>query len=194
MADPALSVDWRNRWTTAFRHAEEFKRFEKNFRNCQTQWELGYNTRSYESVSGGYTFGRNFDSDFRLWTGAATYTLTEELSAEYELQWLDLDPDPRDESAWIHVIRANQFFTPGLFVRVFFQTNSAIDRRNVQAVFVYRHLPPFGTVQGAWQRGTTESGERSEQSNTLFVKLSTVLSRWRPYMPACSRTYRAASS
>jgi len=34
MADPALSVDWRNRWTTALRHAEEFKRFEKDFRNC----------------------------------------------------------------------------------------------------------------------------------------------------------------
>ena len=133
--DQALSVDWRNRWTTAFRHAEEFKRFEKDFRNRQTQLELGYNTRSYESVSGGYTFGRNFDADFQLWTGAATYTLTEELSAEYELQRLDLDPDPRDESTWIHVIRANQFFTPDLFLRVFFQTNSAIDRRNVQAVF-----------------------------------------------------------
>lgn len=137
--------------------------------------ELGYNTRSYESVSGGYTFGRNFDADFQLWTGAATYTLTEELSAEYELQRLDLDPDPRDESTWIHVIRANQFFTPGLFVRVFFQTNSAIDRRNVQAVFVYRYLPPFGTVQVAYQRGTAEFGERSEQGNTLFVKLTTVL-------------------
>ena len=173
--DQALSVDWRNRWTTAFRHAEEFKRFEKDSRNRQTQFDVGYNTRSYESVTGGYTFGRNFDADFQLWTGAATYTLTEELSVEYELQRLDLNPDPRDESTWIHVIRANQFFTPDLFLRVFFQTNSAIDRRNVQAVFVYRYLPPFGTVQVAYQRGTAEFGERSEQGNTLFVKLTTVL-------------------
>jgi hypothetical protein len=173
--DQTLSVDWRNRWSTAFRHAEEFKRFEKDFRNRQTQLELGFNTRSYESVSGGYRFGRNFDADFQLWSGAATYTLTEQLSAEYELQRLDLDPDPRDESTWIHVIRANQFFTPDLFLRVFFQTNSAIDRRNVQAVFVYRYLPPFGTLQMAYQRGTAEFGERSEQGHTMFVKLTTVL-------------------
>jgi len=137
--------------------------------------EIGYNTRSYESISGGYTFGRNFEADFKLWAGAVIYTLTEELSAEYELQRLELDPDPNDESTWIHVIRANQFFTPDLFLRVFFQTNSAIDRRNVQAVFVYRYLPPFGTIQVAYQRGTAEFGERSNQGNTLFIKLTTVL-------------------
>ena len=86
----------------------------------------------------GVSFGRNFAADFQLWTAAATYTVTEELSAEYELQRLELDPDPEHQSTSIHVIRANQFFTPDLFLRVFFQTNSAIDRRNLQVVFVYR--------------------------------------------------------
>ena len=175
VTDQSATVDWRNRLTTGFRHAEEFKRFERDFRNRQTALELGYNTRSYESVRGGLSFGRNFDADFRLWRTAATYTLTAELSAEYELQRLELDPDPGDESTWIHVIRANQFFTPDLFLRVFFQTNSAIDRRNAQAVFVYRYLPPFGTLQVAYQRGTAEFGERSNQGNTVFVKLTTVL-------------------
>ena len=32
-----------------------------------------------------------------------------------------------------------------------------------------------GTIQVAYQRGTAEFGERSEQGNTLFVKLTTVL-------------------
>jgi len=72
------------------------------------------------------------------------------------------------------VVRANQFFTKDLFRRLFFQTNSAIDRRNVQAVFVYRYLPPFGTIQLAYQRGTAAFGERSTQGNTLFVKATTV--------------------
>ena len=45
----------------------------------------------------------------------------------------------------------------------------------MQAVFVYRYLPPFGTLQVAFQRGTAEFGERSSQGNTLFVKLTTVL-------------------
>ena len=137
--------------------------------------ELGYNTRSYESVRGGYSFGRNFDADFQLLSAAANYTVTKEFSVEYELQRLELDPDPENESTWIHVLRANQFFTPDLFLRVIFQTNSAIDRRNMQAVFVYRYLPPFGTVQVAYQRGTAKFGERSNQGNTLFVKITTVL-------------------
>ena len=97
------------------------------------------------------------------------------MSAEYELQRLTLDPDPRNESTWIHVVRASQFFTKDLFVRAFFQTNSAIGRRNVQTIFVYRYLPPFGSIQLAHQRGTAEFGERSNQGNTLFVKLTRVL-------------------
>ena len=173
--DESVDIDWRNRWSTSVEHVQEFKRFEKDFRNWQTGVEVGYNTRAYESVRGGVALGRNFDSDFRLLTGTVQYKVTPELSAEYELQRLVLDPDPENEGTWIHVVRANQFFTPDLLLRVFFQTNSVIERRNIQAVFVYRYLPPFGTIQVAYQRGTAEFGERSDQGNTLFVKLTTVL-------------------
>ena len=81
--DESLEFDWRNRWSTSVSHTEEFKRFEKDFRNRQTKVELGYNTRSYESVRGGYSFGRNFDADFKLLSAAATYTVTKEVSVEY---------------------------------------------------------------------------------------------------------------
>jgi hypothetical protein len=40
-----------------------------------------------------------------------------------------------------------------LFLKVFFQTNSAIERQNFQAIFVYRYRRPFGTLQLAFQRG-----------------------------------------
>ncbi len=119
-------------------------------------------------------FGRNFDADFLLWTASLRHKVTPALSAEYSLERLELDPDPLQQSTWIHVIHANQFFTKDLFRRLFLQTNSAIDRRNVQAVFVYRYPPPFGTVQVAYQRGTAAFGERSTQGNTLFVKATTV--------------------
>ena len=97
------------------------------------------------------------------------------LVGRVRLRRLVLHPDPGDGGTWIHVLRTNQFFTKDLFVRLFFQTNSVIDRRNLQAVFVYRYLPPFGTVQVAFQRGTAEFGQPSSQGNTLFVKVTTVL-------------------
>jgi Domain of unknown function (DUF5916)/Carbohydrate family 9 binding domain-like len=169
-----MAVEFRNRMNTRFSWSEEMIEFEKAFRNREVALDLGYNTREYQSVSTGLEFGRNFDSDYVLWTGSARYKLTQALSAEYSLERLELDPDPRGQSTWIHVIRANQAFTKDLFLRLFFQTNSAIERNNVQAVFVYRYLPPFGTLQVAYQRGTAGFGERSTQGNTLFVKATTV--------------------
>ncbi len=173
--DQDLSTDLRNRWSARVAHTEEFKgeylpRFEKDFRNRATTLRVGFNTREYQSLSANYRFGRNFDADFQLISGSAQYKPTSESALEYELQHLVLDPDPDDASTWIHVVRANQFFTPDLYLQLFFQTNSAIDRRNVEAVFVYRYKPPFGTLQLAFQRGKAEFGERSDQGNTLFLK------------------------
>jgi hypothetical protein len=172
--DQSVEIEFRNRWSTEVSITEEFKRFEKDFRNRQVGIGVGYNTREYQSVKVGYEFGRNFDADYRLWTAEASYKITPQLSAEYSLERLELSPDPEHESTWIHVIRANQFFTKDLFLKVFYQTNSAIDRQNLQAVFVWRYLPPFGTIQLAYQRGTAPFGERSNQGNTLFLKATTV--------------------
>ncbi len=172
--DQSLNFEFRNRMNFGVAFREEFKRFESDFQNRALQLNLGYNTREFNSVRAGYRFGRNFDADFQLWTANAAYAVTEGLSLEYELQRLVLDPDPDMETTWIHVVRLNQFFTRDLFVRVFFQTNSSIDRNNIQAVFVYRYKPPFGTLQLAYQRGTAEFGQASTQGNTIFLKATLV--------------------
>ena len=61
-----------------------------------------------------------------------------------------------------------------LFVKLFAQTNSAIDKVNTQVVGVWRFRPPFGSLQLAYQRGTSETGEVSTQGDTVFTKLSWV--------------------
>jgi len=170
-----LELELRNRFSLELGHVEDFQRFEQDFRNRATEVTVGYNTREYESVSFGYRFGRNFGSALRLWTAEAAYKPTPQLSVEYELERLTLDPDPDGESTWIHIVRANQFFTPDLFIRVFFQTNSVLDRESVQAVLVWRYLPPFGTLQLAFQKGTAGFGGRPAQGNTLFLKATAVL-------------------
>lgn len=170
----SLSLDFRNRFSVTVEATEEYKLFEKGFRNRRGGLTLGYNTREYESVSVGYEFGRNFDADFQLWRAAARRKLSEAASLEYELQHVRFRPDPMNDSTWIHIVRGSHFFTPDLYLRVFVQTNTAIDRRNVQTAFVYRYLPPFGALQVVYQRGTAEFGQRSNQGNTLFVKATTV--------------------
>lgn len=173
--DQSIEVELRNRFGFEVSYTEEFKRFEKDFQNRQIGFELGYNAREFQSAQLGFEFGKNFDSDFYLWTAEAGYKVTSQLSLEYELERLTLAPDPDSESTWIHVLKANQFFTKDIYLRLFFQTNSTIDRRNLQAVFVFRYQPPFGTIQLAYQRGTAKFGQRSEQGNTLFLKVTHVL-------------------
>jgi len=172
--DQSIEVEFRNRLVFEVDYTEEFKRFEKDFRNRGLAVELGYNTREFQSVQVGLEFGKNFDLDFWLWTAEAGYKVTNQLSLEYGLQRLILNPDEESESTWIHVLKADQFFTRDLYLRLFFQTNSAIDRNNLQAIFVYRYQPPFGTIQLAYQRGTAEFGQRSQQGNTLFFKVTRV--------------------
>jgi hypothetical protein len=172
--DESLDFQLRNRWSFAVGHTEEFKRFEKDFRNRATEIEAGFNTREYRSINAGVEFGRNFDADFRLISSGARLKPTPRSSIEYQLERLVLDPDPEEESTWIHVVRASQFFTNDLYLQVFYQTNSVIDRKNLQAVFVYRYDPPFGTVQVAFQRGTAAFGQASQQGNTLFLKATRV--------------------
>ena len=171
----SLNFELKNKVNFKVRHEEEFKLYEKKFRNRQTKLQTGYNTREWQSAAFSWTFGRNYDSDFNLVGADITRKLTENLSLEYGLSRLTLDPDPNLDSTWIHSLRATQYFNKDLYLKLFFQTNSAIDKRNLQAVFAWRFQPPFGLLQLAYQKGSSRFGERGEQGDTLFIKLAFVL-------------------
>ena len=152
----------------------EFKLFEKEFHNSITSVEFGYDNRAGKSVFVEFGTGRNFDSDLQLVTLEAEYRISSAWGLQYEVTWLELDPDPELESTWIHVFQTSYYFTNDLFVSLFVQTNSVISKENVQLLGVWRFKPPFGSLQLAYQRGTSEFGEPSEQGDTVFTKLSWV--------------------
>jgi hypothetical protein len=172
--DQELSFDLQNKLSFEVEHHQEYKLYEKEFQNHQTKLQLGYNTREWQSARVSYSFGRNFDLDFQLAEGSVNYKLTQDFSLSYELTRLMFDPDPEDESTWIHVVRSDYYFTNDLFIKLFYQINTAIDKKNIQVVFVYRFQPPFGFVQLAYQRGTGEFGEKGTQGHTLFFKVTYV--------------------
>jgi len=170
----SLGFDLRNRLGFTVRHHQEYKLYEKEFRNHSSTLALGYNTREWESITVSYEFGKNFDSDFYLISGRLRKNITQDFSLEYNLTKLSYTPDPSNRSTWIHVIRATQYFAKDLFLKLFYQINSAIDKRNIQVVFVYRFLPPLGLIQLAYQKGTSKFGEVGTQGHTLFLKLAYV--------------------
>ena len=175
--DEELSFDLKNKFSLSVEYHQEFKGqddefFEKDFRNHETEFELGYNTREWQHASISYVFGRNFDSDFQLLEGSLNYKITEDFSFQYSLNRLIFEPDPENESTWIHVFRATYYYTPDLFIKAFYQVNTSIDKHNVQVVFVYRFQPPFGLIQLAYQKGTARFGEAGTQGHTLFLKFA----------------------
>jgi len=167
-------VELRNRWSTGVEHTNDFKQYETGFHNDTFNTFFGYNTREYNSFDGGYIVGRNFGSDLRSANFAFRRKLTSALSTEYRFNRVWLRPDPQQKGTAIHIVRSQYYFTRDIFVRLFFQSNTVIDRRNVETVFVWRYRPPFGALQFAYQRGRAELGQRSQQGNTYFVKLSHV--------------------
>jgi len=175
--DQELSFDLKNKFSLDIEHTQEFKGqddefFEKDFRNHQTAFELGYNTREWQQATIAYEFGRNFGLDFHLIEASLNYKITQDFSFQYSLERVVFDPDPEEESTWIHVFRATNYFTKDLFIKFFYQINSAIDKKNIQVLFVYRFQPPFGSFQLAYQKGTARFGVRGTQGHTLFLKLA----------------------
>lgn len=172
--DEELEVDLENKLTFGVEHHQEYKLYEKEFRNHQTGLKLEYNAREWQSAEFEYLFGRNFEKDFQLFSGGFNQKLGEDFSLQYSLTRLTYRPDPDKESTWIHSVVAMNYFTKDLFLKVFFQTNSAIDKTYIQALFVYRFQPPFGLIQLAYQKGSGQFGERGEEGDTLFIKVAYV--------------------
>ncbi len=172
--DQEFNLDLTNKFSFEIEYTKEFKLYEKEFNNHRAEFSLGYNTREWQSVRMQYEFGRNFDLDFKLYGVAFNFKLLKSLSLEYELDRLFLDPDPENESTYLHVVRLTNYFTRDLYFKFFYQTNTAITKSNIQALFVYRFQPPFGTIQFAYQKGTARFGEAGNQGHTLFLKISYV--------------------
>ena len=172
--DAEIEITLTSKWQFELSRNDEFKRYEEDFENHRTEFEVGYDTRRGRSAYISYGWGRNYGSDLRLIQGRASFKITDSWNSSYELTKLWLDPDPETESTWIHAVRSTYSFNPDFFVKVFFQTNSSIDKKNAQAILVWRFLPPFGALQFAYQHGTSSRGTASEQGHTLFTKLSWV--------------------
>jgi hypothetical protein len=172
--DAHTTLNFTNRWNLRVEYEDEFKRFEIDYWNHLATVEFGYDDRAGRSFSVGVSRGRNFGDDIRLYEGNLTFRISDAWNVAYDVTRLEASPDLAGRTTWIHVLRSTYYFTTDLFLKVFLQTNTSIDKQNAQILFVWRILPPFGSLQMAYQRGTSELGQVSSQGDTLFTKLSWV--------------------
>ncbi len=186
------SMDFRlfKKWSVDISHDADYKAeylpiFEKNFRNRMTELEIDYDSKTGKEISFSYGKGFNYDSDLEEISGSLSLKITDALNLYYSLTRLWFDPETDDESSWRHFIRSNYYFNNDMYLKAFYQSRYKVnrylgdvdyelDRENIQLVFVWRFLPPFGSIQLAYQEGATRITETDDRSKTFFAKFSWV--------------------
>src|SRR6185295_9816266 len=174
-AVPTVTAVLRNRLEFEISRRDEYRLLEQPYQNDQTTFTAGWNSREGRSISANIGWGHNFGNKLLVYGGEAHWAFGDSWRLSYNLTMLDLSPDIKHEATTIHVFETTYTFNPDLYVRAFFQTNSAIDKQNIQILGVWRIKPPFGSLQIAYQRGTSPFGQQSTQGDTIFTKLAWVL-------------------
>jgi len=180
-----LEIKFLKNWEFILEHEEEFKRYEKDFRNRITEVELNYDSHEGEYIELGFGRGKNFDSTVEQIHAEVDLKLLEGLNVSYNLTKYWFSPEGNEDNTLIHYVRSTYYVNKDLFFKLFYQSKYDVtggfsemdfdlDRETIQFVFVWRFLPPFGSLQLSYQQGTTRVTETTGYGKTMFSKLSWV--------------------
>ncbi|MCJ7681749.1 MAG: DUF5916 domain-containing protein, partial [Candidatus Aminicenantes bacterium] len=87
--DQGLYLETNTKFTFGVSHSEEFKLYEKEFRNHQSRILLGFNlNENWQSVGLSVTFGKNYDATFDLMQIFKKLKITQGFWVEYDLSRL----------------------------------------------------------------------------------------------------------
>jgi hypothetical protein len=164
----------QNKFSFEFENIIEYKLFEKNYYNNSFQIEVGYNKEEWASAGLSYEFGRNFDADFEYLKGYFRINPFEKVAVEYSLQKLDFDPDYEFQNTVINILTLNYNFTPDLWIKLFAQNNTSVDRVYFYGLMGWRFIPPFSAVYLIYTFDDYRDSEILQNFNNriLFLKFS----------------------
>jgi hypothetical protein len=182
----SLSMKFLKKWKYSIRHIEEYIRYEKGFRNGYLKNEVEYDNKLGTSLFFEYAFGKNYDRDLEQFGGGIDLKMLEGWTVIYNFSRYWFRPAKPDDNSWIHFVRSTYYVTNDLYFKVFYQTKHRIEqglphpeldllKQNLQIVFVWRFIPPFGSVQVAYQEGSSQFFENDPNYKSLLLKLAWVL-------------------
>lgn len=99
------------------------------------------------------------------------FRISKKFFSEYYMQFLEHDFEVFFRGVTIHVIRLTSYVTKNLFLKLFFQSRSDIEKTNIHLECIY-NIKPVGSIQLVYQKGTARFGEVGTQGSALFIKFS----------------------
>lgn len=164
---------FKNKFSLNTEFVRDYQLFEKGFQNYALELGLGYNTEEWSATEVMYQQGRNFDRDYWLIAGETRFKIQDKFSIEYELEKLNFNPDPENESTWLNIATFNYQFTPDLFVRLFTQHRTENNRVYVYGLFGWRFKLPNSAIYLVYTRDDFDRPGLSRNNNEIFfVKLA----------------------
>ncbi len=142
----------------------------KDFRNYRTTLSSFFNGGEWQSFGLSITFGKNYDASFGLFEVTERLKFTENFFADYRLYLLRYMEKTYMEDTSIHVLKFTYSASYNFSLNIFFQLNSAIDKKNFMVTCLYR-ISRYGILQLVYEVGAADFGVKGNQGNTLYLKL-----------------------
>ncbi len=168
---------FQNRFSLQYSYNNEFKLFDKEYYNHRHSVELGYNTAEWSHATVQYSFGHNFDRDFRRYSMGGRMKLTEKLAAQYSGDLIQFTPDEDNLSTLINVVSLNYNFTKDLWIRLFAQNSTSSSKVYFYGMTGWRFKPPFGALYLIYSHDQeAELMGDLARADALFLKLTLPIS------------------
>lgn len=167
----------QNRLSLDYSYNNEFKLFEKEYYNHRHSFGVGYNKAEWSHASMQFSFGRNFDRDFKRFSLGGRMKITEKMAVQYSGDIIQFTPDEENLSTFINVLSLNYNFTKDLWIRVFAQNSTSNSKIYFYGMTGWRFKPPFGAVYLIYSHDQEAElmGELA-RADALFLKLTLPIS------------------
>lgn len=188
--DADIEIEYLKMYCLELNYEADFKAkydpyFEKDFRNHAWGLDLGFDNNQGLSANLEYKRGKNYDSEMEVIEAGIQLKVLEGWNFTYQAEKTWLKPGDAEDNSWIHYIRTSYYVNNDLYVKLFYQNKYELYsfwknpdfnllRKTFQLVLVWRFLPPFGSLQLAYQEGTTRYTEEKGRNSTFFTKFSWV--------------------
>ena len=184
--DQGLYLETNNKFTIGVSHSEEFRLYEKEFRNRQSRILIGFNLKEdWQFVGLSVTFGKNYDATFDLMQIFKKLKITNGFWVEYDLSRLKWGREYKllahARDAWIHVLRFTLKFSDTISSSVFYQfgnlqrfvegRGTTDIRSSIQVLVSARFLKKL-LIQGGYRDYTNEFGFIRPEGDLTFLKIS----------------------
>jgi len=175
-----MNLYFQNKLNFEVFYNNEFKLFDKKYYNHQYGIGVGYNTDEWSMASLNYSGGYNFDRDFQLIKSSTRIKITSKLAVEYSFQRVWYQPDTNNKSTLINVLSVYYNFTKDLWIKMFVQNNSSINRIYVYGLAGWRFKPPFGAVYLIYTRDELTMMPENHLGNedVFYVKFTFPINMW----------------